>query len=453
MPSPNPLGLHAFLTAVADFLETEPGGAPAGPGVLGTWPTNPPDPGRVAPDAVSAALQSALEATMVGKFARLRVAIVDFALAPPAVALWKPDEPVAIASMGKLAILYAAFQLREDVRAIARTFPAVRTAAEVETELRRAWATGTSTRLAGIANSPSIARLQFVFDFSPLAGSSRNANAIDFIAMRRCGIDDLRQDFPADSETIDVARGLEKLPHGENSASNWRAIADLTFAERLWMTTVWSDNVAASTCIWDVGLGYIQALLYDSGLFSNARSGLWLKRTFIETMPAGHGTRFGVSPSKFSPPVAGLRKQNGTARALAAFLIAIKQETLISAEACRQMKRLLRPLDRITVEGAGFPPDEYFGLASRIERAIPSGTIRRDVFHKGGLFPSDPDDPPFTTLCEWAALDLESAAGPSSLGLVVLGASSTLGDAEAREAAVEDLLKTFVQAVNQRFLL
>jgi hypothetical protein len=403
------------------------------------------------PDAMSPALQADLETIAVGPFAQTRLALVRFDQNPPAVALWKPDDPVLIASMGKLAILYAAFQLLEDVRTIARTFPTTTAASEVNAELRNAWAAAGAARLATIANSPHIARLEHIFDFRPLEGVPRRPGDIHFLGMRRCGISDIRQDFPVDSETVNLARRLEGLPHGLNSASNVRTIAGLSFAERLWMTTVWSDNIAASSCIWDVGLGYIQALMYDSGLFSDDRSGLWLSRTFNESMPQNHGTRLGVSPSLFSPPVT-LKKQNGTARALAALLVAIETDALISPEAVADMKRLLRPLDRITVEGVS--PDPHFGIAGPIETVFSPAVFRHDVLSKAGLYTQKRDDAegvlPFATFCDWSSLDLETSTGRSKLGVIILGATSALEDGTARENAVRKMLSDVAVAIAAR---
>jgi hypothetical protein len=130
-------------------------------------------------------------------------------------------------------------------------------------------------------------------------------------------------------------------------------------------------------------------------------------------------------------------------------LIALAQETLISAQASQQMKRLLRPLNRVTVEGATLDP--YLGLASRIDLAMPQDRSRRDIFFKAGLFPSLPGDPPYTTVSEAGVFNLESPLGPSRVGVVVLDAASRLGNGGQRRQAAEDVLGRFVETATQKF--
>jgi len=362
----------------------------------------------------------------------LDVALIDFSGARPLIAMSsQPDHTTLIASLAKLAILYAAFQVRQDVRDVLRKNAGIRSATALKAKLREFWA-GTSSphRLKEIARRPDVGRIEYILDLSELSQPQPNPDRIDFLGIAYCGLDQLQTDFSVDANTLGAMRKLDGFPHSLNSAGNWRNMGRLTFAERLWMTIAWSDNVAASTCIWDIGLPYIQALMYESGLFDGSH-GLYLTRNFIPSPPEGHGTRFGSTHGHF-PPTTGT-SQRGSVQTLAALMKTLVTNLLISETASMDMKRFLRPVKYTLAEGH---PITFNHIGNtRVTDAL-GNIVPQEALIKGGAF--DPE----AIVCDWEYLEL---GGSAKVGVIVLNAVQPTRD------EAENALGTFVQAAEQKF--
>jgi Beta-lactamase enzyme family len=459
------MSVQTLAISLADLL--------LGAEFLRQWPTKPPIVEDVVPSYdhdMQAYVQSK---TRTRRFSPLRVGVIDFV--GRHIALKNADVPTQIDSSAKIAILYAAFQLREDVRSVVRHDLAavdagrapnrrVKDVASLRTQLLQTWPDLNSNELKNVVRDRpnDMAHIEHIFDLSELQKNRPDPEAIDFLGFRArnvsgekqflCGLNEgeLFLDIGTEPEKKNIIEKLEGIPHGSSALPKWQTIEKFPFAERLWMAMVWSDNVAASTCIWDIGLPYIQALLMESHLFDRVSGGLWLERSYhVAARPPTRFTRVNGYYNNIDSRL--VTPQNGTVRKLAAFLIALVNNELISEEASHEMKRLLRPLNYLNhnVDGElvpyeqtddrGRPTGERYGIPSRVERATPSkrngeDVFIREVFAKAGLV---------QRLSECAYVEVRPGEDEATkLGFVVLNATGDL---------LNEFVSDFTQAYWKKF--
>lgn len=164
---------------------------------------------------------------------------------------------VSVGSIAKLSLLYAAFQLRADVGVIATSDgvadsadPAKRVTSlvdAVQTAFKQAKDPELNAIGSSLANMPRLAR---IFDLEPFLKTP---------AKKR------------DAQLLDFTNGFATVPNPGPD--------DLMFDTRLRTAISASDNAMAMSCICDVGLPYIQALLKRTGfasLHGRLNPGLWL---------------------------------------------------------------------------------------------------------------------------------------------------------------------------------
>jgi hypothetical protein len=450
------MGLHDIAIEVADWLI----------GSAVAWPTNPPP--RKLTDLADEApeLRAALTAVMRPggaqdpAFKDLGVVLIDFG---PSDAMPKPkprfatsrDTSIraAIGSLGKIGVLYAAFQLREDVRtALARVVArgvGSPTLNDVKAELRENWKTIPALKPLPI---PEIERV-FAAPVN-VAG----AWTIDFDGMDRVGYSPAKDWYtPANPATnrFDLVQALEQLhdlEHDSSKKAEWQeGLLLRSFAERLWLTIRWSDNLAATLCMAEVSanrLGYIKALLKRSGLGDGndddaADKGFWLRGAFQEPMRAPGGSAAPPPPGplnlweykKEAQPdgtIKSVKKkwQHSDAASLARLMLALANRTLISPEASEGMLAFLRELNpqrelgRRVHSSSGLSTNP--GMESAIENGLPNKP--QDAWTKIGIAGS--------TLADWALIEYSYLPGDSAnrrtLGLVVVNGR---GDALASNIA------------------
>jgi hypothetical protein len=252
-----------------------------------------------------------------------------------------------VGSIAKLALLYAAVQLRADVGVIGTTpglgdegSRADRRSAMI-TAVRKAFEASPDAGLRNIgASARTLPRLTRIFDlddFLTAPSASRSANNLSFTG------------------TISVAKdsSLENVPFSKVPNPS---IDDLPFETRLVMAMrAHGDtplNLAATSCICDVGLPYVQALLTRTGFrqLHGERPGLWL------------ASLFGAAPRRRSdeeqpitetgPQLAcdladpcrignGSTGQGATAQGVATFLTLLHQNHLVSLAGSAAMRSYL----------------------------------------------------------------------------------------------------------------
>lgn len=293
------------------------------------------------------------------------------------------DADYPLGSLGKVMIMYAAFQLRKDVRDVIAGVSGIASKADLERELKKWWSTKDSRWGGFIAEAP-MPKLDKIFDLSALAtrrpieflGEKIGvtvAQTSDPIKVNRDFVDYDASDKPdaanvawlkskgarvdktfyqGDLEKLIVALELLEMMD-DATMEKWNLIVNLDFAERLWMTTLWSDNCCATSCISDIGLPYIQALMRASG-FDNADGRMSLVGIYQAPVGADAVKRFPVSALankdvqgqmlyRSSAPIS---NHSGGPIALARFLVALQEKTLVSKDASVEMKEIIRHMAR-----------------------------------------------------------------------------------------------------------
>ncbi len=191
----------------------------------------------------------------------------------------------SLGSGAKIMICYAAFQLREDVRGLIKK--GVKPG-DIRKALLDLWSASSNQELKAIAketprrgSAPPF--IDYIFDFGGAGGA-------DFDGHGNCGIPNFGDDTKPGvlRNHIKELGDVHKWEYDEiHNDERWREILARPFAERLWLTTRWSDNAAATTCATQIGLPYINALLRASGLYDAKRNrGMKLYRGY-EDPPHG----------------------------------------------------------------------------------------------------------------------------------------------------------------------
>jgi hypothetical protein len=399
------------------------------------------------------------------EYKHLKVGVVDLTdPIKPRYFLDKPhnDETVTIGSASKLAILYAAFQLREDLRNVLRDNGSISTLDELKQGLKAYWSSGDKpASLKALANSPRRwPRLERIFALESWPIS--DPTGLVFAGKDNCGIDKLDEDLSAPK--LALMRGLEKFHNLEYEGSKlqrWQGLLQnrapdgtaflpgvplgqpIPFAKRLWLTCAWSDNAAATSCWKDLGREYQKILMTESGFYSvkdGKAEGFRSGATYFGQWEIHEIDQLSISVLEketlrayladgFGPPLI----HSGTVGTLLAFLVALAQRNLINSDASNEMISLLRMRYYLSssgrsVEGFGIgsyfdfdnivpaPPFPFFPLKSG-HGIDPAKAKYYDYWSKVGIA--------VHIYSDWAFMDFEGGPDPRhsrrrALGLVIL---------------------------------
>src|SRR5690348_3408063 len=233
-----------------------------------TWPQAAPKFDFATDAGLSEDLQNIIKSSK--DFATLDVAAIDFSGARPRVGLASgaraPKHPATtfIASMAKLAVLYAAFQTRQDLRAVVdkdrRTTADKKGSywqlgvddrlAKLKSDLGAYWVQNSrhlglpekasQPKGAKIGERSDIGRIERMFDLGELGKAAPDPAKIDFVGIARCG---LGRGFIFTSDTQSLMHELDDLRQSEDDDATALQIWQRAFAERLWMMAAWSSNV------------------------------------------------------------------------------------------------------------------------------------------------------------------------------------------------------------------
>jgi hypothetical protein len=283
------------------------------------------------PHSVSAPVDLAVRMQPIGddpRFKTLGIGVVDFTadMANPKIWLHKEDEPWRMASTGKIAILLAAVQLRDDVRKI-KALNIISTPAEFDELFAspKVWNGSHNSKVRQIASKAAAPRISTIFDLT--------LPQPDFIGSQT----------PLDKVKLG-AFGFNPL--------HWPGVPDLTFWELLWTAGTQSDDVAATACVSDIGVDYMKAVQRAYGLFDdNHNKGMRMLLaqgydTGIPSTPVNrsHGapkyrelqhqeSNFTVNDVYIDPRTGVATRasgQSGSAAALTAYMIALMQNGLVT---------------------------------------------------------------------------------------------------------------------------
>ena len=266
------------------------------------------------------------------RFTDISIGVVDFTADRMAPRVWvhKEDVPWRIGSTGKIAALLAAVQLRDDVRRVAAT-GLVTTPSDFDDLLATIWLKSTNSRVREIANKEGSPRVSTTVDVSKPV-----------------------PDFFGADVVLDRAK-LTGLGHVD-----WPGLPELTFSERLWLMGAESDNIAATSCISEIGVAYMKAVQRGWGLFDED-SGMHM---LLAAGYSGVVTKTRVGTAAGAPEYRALRNseshfvtdvwidkktqkpshfstQPGSVAALTAYMIALMQDKLIDKDACDAIREHL----------------------------------------------------------------------------------------------------------------
>lgn len=367
-------------------------------------------PATTGPPAFTAALNPI--ATQP-EFTDAGIGVIDFTGSPgnfmhPNVWLNNGDKPFRIGSASKIAMMLAAVQLRLDVRKILGMKPAIVSAADLDGVFRdpRLWSKAKARdaeiqHIAGAANAPQISD---IFDFAK--------DPVDFKAPPGKLVDS-----PDQTEIVGKLPADHDLP--------WENWSKFTFSERYWLTGCLSDNVAATSCVSQIGVPYIKAVQRSYGLADHPDGGMHLlasggytgigrsgphepprprQLTWVERTP--------TSDILFDPYTHALEPrstQPGSAAALMAYMIALMTDAfadpgtgvVAGLDACQTIRNNLAD---------GGPNAIESFLVNFGVKAVPNTTISRQINKIGILRKADGAKSPL--VCEFVYLETKQVPAP-----------------------------------------
>ena len=320
------------------------------------------DPGYYKPDGtytLAPSLQPQLNA-LLGRtpFTGSRVALVDLTKDrnAPEFAGVRHRQQVFIASVAKIAPLFAAFQLQQDIRAMARR--PTPTGGGVFDWARDLWADTQHDH--GGASVPFTKDIELRGKLVLVKG--KKVPLIDPRAPRLDAV------FAAEAKPFAFASTPKTRAELETAIKEYTrigkpAIEALAFMQRLMVVgggLVPASNFATTTIVRDLGFPYIASALIQSGLYDPARGGgLWFNYDY-----GGH---------TWAGPPAGGPMNSGTPGSLASYMTLLAQDRLVSPTASQGIRDLLDK-DTTAMPTLQSPfEDELerrFGLAARVFEKI-----------------------------------------------------------------------------------
>lgn len=348
------------------------------------------------------------------------IGVVDFTKNKLAPKIWlhNGDDAWRTGSTGKISILLAAVQLRDDVRLIQDT-KFISTPQEFD-ELFASpalWSRAPDPVTRQLANNHRPPRISTIFDFTK--------PQVDF--------------FGPDPDTPDATDIVRRLQAGGEKHLQWADAKNFDFSERLWLAGAKSDNRAATSCISEIGVAYLRAVqrayrlfdpkngmhlqlagLYgdfdDNALVSN-RSSTIKFRSLLDTQSnfvkdAMWASRPKVYDDQYS-------YQPGSAAALTAYMVALFRDELVALDHGFEQGKIACDTIRNNLS---------HGLTTRSNLAVGVGLIThiKKQITKIGLLDVTAKEPGALN-CEFAYMETEEAtpaAKKMQYGVVVMGIRS-----------------------------
>ena len=259
------------------------------------------------------------------RFSDIGIGVVDFTSGVTTPKVWLHNERVSwrTGSTGKLAILLAAVQLRDDVRKVKAT-GLISSAADFDQLFATIWKRSTDTKIQEIADPQGSPRISTIFDLTKAP--------INFIGA----------DVPLDRAKLSAIDHL-----------SWYGVPDLTFWERMWLMGALSDNVATCSCASEIGIAYIKAVqraykLFDppNGMHLLVSSGYNTPNQKIPVNRSAGAPKFRALRNQekehlvkdLYPDTGNRSNQPGSVSALTAYMIALMQNKLAGTDGCDTLK-------------------------------------------------------------------------------------------------------------------
>lgn len=308
-----------------------------------------------APDAALKAELDRAVAADPGGLGKTAFAVLD--LTTPGAARYaghRATIPFYPASIGKVAIMFAAFQLRHDLMALARRegitdFDALADRAATY------WAAAQQPdpavpKTVLRASKPELAAHEqlVLIDGKPARIYHHDRVRLERIFDKAAGIAPLRFrsdglgfhqlyyiEYPGERRDLDAKLGRPVVPTTD--------VSKLGFADRLALTVGFSNNYGPRALVADLGFALVTSPLLRSGLFDPEHGGLWLGNAYEK------GKTFRGAP-------VGAGATTATALSLVTLMAALFREVVFDAAACAEARRLLHKGPGIAV-GVDFDAD------------------------------------------------------------------------------------------------
>jgi hypothetical protein len=373
-----------------------------------------PAPVKLSAPAITPALKTKIDSIVTASaFNDLGVGVADFTHDPsnPDTYLHNGDLAWRIGSSGKIAILLAAVQLLDDVREV-QDLKLISTAKEYDDlfQLAKLWKKSKYADARDMANPAYAPRISTIIDVTKTPA--------EFIG--------------PDAENPKGNDIFNRLPAGAHAGDprhlKWELAEDFDFSERLWLCGALSDNVAATSCMSEIGVHYIKAVLRAYGLYDDVnKRGLLLADGYAlvkENIPEINDVKPPIFRKLADPEYSQVTDNNkffgksssepGTASALIAYMVALMKDELVDPDhedtrGITGCKIIRNNLARET------PPKTHCFLAEAIT-SIGGVSISKQISKVGLLGKEDGESGPVD--CEFSYVEV---TGGPKFGVAFLG--------------------------------
>jgi hypothetical protein len=247
----------------------------------------------------------------------LTLALVDVTdPAAPVFAGIRADDTVFIASMAKIAALYAAFELRKRLQDAISGVPVATPVPAIIAQVKKTW--------------------------QPLIDAKKPKDAAAFAGFPNLtGIFDITPSGSSWSVTFTTKGDINTLVDKESA--QWPLLSGkFGFKELLLLMVSFSNNDAAARCITSLSYEYINAALVVAGLYENAKGGLWLAAPYPHKPGAALTENLWMQEPLNKDPNTTRRYQVSSAKAAAAMFTLLAQRKLVDATSSDEMLDFLQ---------------------------------------------------------------------------------------------------------------
>jgi hypothetical protein len=373
------------------------------------------------------------------RFKDVSFAVVDFTADRfnPRIFLHKADIPWRMGSTGKIAVLLAAAQLRDDVQNVKEALDAaglVASPTDFDDLFSTIWSGHKDQVVRRIGGKDGSPRVSTIFDLSQPIPDFQGAG--DIIDKRL--------------DRLDYALRWDK----DNEKDSWEKVGTIDFQDRLWLMGAQSDNASAQSCISAIGLAYMKEVQRAYGLLQPKKGMHMLlgggyfqePRTLVSTYRYLRGRDYEknwVTDRYFDSNAPQLSTQPGSVAALTAYMIALIQDKLVNAAGCVEIKLFLADGGKLPNSDPSRPPRDPTLPGSLFEgvQKIPGVTMGHFSFGKGGALEQAPQKAERPLRCDVAYIETTGSAARKfaivAQGLVPFkdGASSSSQDKQGEDLA------------------
>jgi hypothetical protein len=247
----------------------------------------------------------------------LTLALVDVTdPAAPVFAGIHAEDTVFIASMAKIAALYAAFELRKQLQDAISGVPVATPVPALIAQVKKTWQPLIDAKkpknAAAFAGFPN---LTDIFDITPSGGSW--------------------------SVTFTTKGDINTL--ADKESAQWPLLSGkFGFKELLFLMASFSNNDAAARCITTLSYEYINAALVVAGLYETGKGGLWLAAPYPHKPGAALTENLWMQEPLNKDSNTTRRYQVSSAKAAAAMFTLLAQRKLVDATSSDEMLDFLQ---------------------------------------------------------------------------------------------------------------